>query len=207
MDIFLTAGIVLGLSSGFSPGPLTTLVISQALQHGVKEGLKVALAPFITDTPIILLSVFALTRLSNFQEILGLISVVGGVFLVYLAYLSFKTTKVDLDVATSAPRSLGKGTLVNFLSPSPYLFWISIGAPSVVDAWRQSPLTAVGFLAGFYVCLVGGKMSLAVMAARSRRLLAGRGYGYVMRVLGGLLLAFAVLLFRDALRFFGMLTP
>jgi threonine/homoserine/homoserine lactone efflux protein len=42
MDMCLTAGIVLGLSAGFSPGPLTAFVISQALRYGVKEGLKVS---------------------------------------------------------------------------------------------------------------------------------------------------------------------
>ena len=201
MDIFLTAGIILGLSAGFSPGPLTTLVISQALQHGVKEGLKVALAPFITDTPIILLSVFALTQLRNFHVILGLISIFGGLFLVYLAYLSFKTTKVDLDVNATEPRSLGKGTIVNFFNPSPWLFWISVGAPNVVEAWTRSPLMAAGFLGGFYVCLVGAKITLAVLAAKSRRLLTGKAYGYVMRVLGGLLLILAFLLFRDGIGF------
>lgn len=207
MDIFLTAGIVLGLSSGFSPGPLTTLVISQSLQHGAKEGLKVALAPFITDAPIVLLAIFALSRLRNSQSVLGLISVLGGLFLVYLAYSSFKTTKLDVDIEAAAPRSLGKGTVVNLLNPSPYVFWISVGAPQVVKAWTQSPSMAVGFLAAFYVCLVGGKMSLAVAAARARHLLTGRAYGCVMRFLGGLLLVYALLLFRDGMGFLDVFKP
>lgn len=207
MDIFLGAGIALGLSAGFSPGPLTTLVISHALQHGVREGLKVAMAPFVTDLPIILVSVFALTRLRNSQEILGVISIVGGLVLIYLAYASFRTHKVDTDVDPSQARSLSKGTLVNFLSPHPYLFWLTIGAPRVVEAWGQSPLTAAGFLAGFYACLIGSKISLAVMAARSRRLLSGTVYRYIMCFLGGALLILASLLLRDGLVFLDVLSP
>jgi threonine/homoserine/homoserine lactone efflux protein len=203
MDFFLTTGIILGLSSGFSPGPLTTLVISQALQHGVREGLKVALAPFITDLPIVLLSVFAMTRLRDFHSILGAISIVGALFLIYLAYLSFKTSKIGVDIKAGAPRSLGKGTLANFLNPAPYLFWITIGAPNVVAAWTQSPLIAAGFLAGFYTCLVGAKMFLAVVAANSRRFLSGPAYGYVMRILGGLLLILAFVFLRDGIRLWG----
>jgi len=53
MTNFLTIGIMLGTSAGFAPGPLLTLVISESLQHGVKSGAKVALAPIITDLPII----------------------------------------------------------------------------------------------------------------------------------------------------------
>ncbi len=127
MDFFLSAGIALGLSAGYSPGPLNTLLISQALRHGAKEGLKVAMAPFITDLPIILISVAALSRLSGSRTILGAISIVGGLVLIYLAYSSFKTDKIDVDVNAAEARSLSKGTLVNFLSPHPYLFWLTIG--------------------------------------------------------------------------------
>lgn len=49
MMYFLSVGAVLGLSSGLSPGPLLALVISETLRHGVKAGVKVALAPIITD--------------------------------------------------------------------------------------------------------------------------------------------------------------
>ena len=204
MNIFLTAGIVLGLSAGFSPGPLTTLAISQSLQYGPREGLKVALVPLITDAPIIVLSLFVLSRLSNFQTILGSISIFGGFFLVYLAYSSFRTTTFNADIQQSEARSLGKGTLTNFFNPSPYLFWVSVGGPYTVDAWTQGSLAAAGFLLCFYLCLVGSKMFLALLAARSRQILTGGAYGHVMRILGALLLIFAFLLFRDGLRFLNL---
>ena len=44
---FLTIGTILGLSAGFAPGPLLALVISETLQHDIKSGVKVALAPII----------------------------------------------------------------------------------------------------------------------------------------------------------------
>ena len=175
MDFFLTTGIVLGLSAGFSPGPLTTLVISQAIQHGVREGMKVAMAPFITDLPIVLLSVFVMTRLRDFHAILALISIIGSIFLVYLAYASFKTSKIGMNIEATEPRSLGKGTLANLLNPSPYLFWITIGAPNVVAAWTQSPFVAVGFLAGFYTCLIGAKMFLGLSGSQFEAIPHGKG--------------------------------
>jgi threonine/homoserine/homoserine lactone efflux protein len=205
MDFFLSAGVALGLSAGYSPGPLNTLLISQALRHGAKEGLKVAMAPFITDLPIILISVAALTRLSGSRAILGAISIVGGLVLIYLAYSSFKTDKIDVDVDAAEARSLSKGTLVNFLSPHPYLFWLTIGAPNVVEAWGHGALTAAGFLGGFYVCLVGSKISLAFVAARSRRLLSGAGYRAVMRILGGALLVLAFVLLWEGMGFLGLM--
>lgn len=77
----LIAGITLGLYAGFSPGPLLVLVISQTLKHGYKEGIKVALAPIITDVPIILVTVLFLSLISRYNSILGVISIIGGVYL------------------------------------------------------------------------------------------------------------------------------
>jgi threonine/homoserine/homoserine lactone efflux protein len=52
-------GTLLGLAAGFSPGPLTVLVIGETLRHGLRSSLQVATAPILTDIPIILLIVYA----------------------------------------------------------------------------------------------------------------------------------------------------
>ncbi|MCX9013779.1 MAG: hypothetical protein OIN89_03135 [Candidatus Methanoperedens sp.] len=49
---FLVSGMIFGLTSGISPGPLLTLVISETLKNGSSGGMKVAVAPLITDIPI-----------------------------------------------------------------------------------------------------------------------------------------------------------
>ena len=59
----LSKGTVLGLAAGFSPGPLTFLIISETLRHGLRAGMKVSLAPVVTDLPIIVLAVLLLDRL------------------------------------------------------------------------------------------------------------------------------------------------
>ena len=69
MAFFLSAGVVMGLSAGFSPGPLLALVLSHTVRYGVREGVKIALAPLLTDLPIILVSMLVLTKLSNFRPV------------------------------------------------------------------------------------------------------------------------------------------
>ena len=65
MISYLTIGIILGFSAGFAPGPLLALVISETLRHNIRSGIKVALAPIVTDLPIILISLFILAKLSD----------------------------------------------------------------------------------------------------------------------------------------------
>lgn len=197
--------MVLGLSAGFSPGPLFALVLSHTLRYGVREGIKIAAAPLLTDLPIILVSTFVLTRLARSGAVLGAVSIAGGLFLTHMAADTFRTRKQDPAGETAAPQSLMKGVMVNALSPHPYLFWLTVGAPTIVKAWPRDRLSAVAFVVGFLGCLVGSKVVLAVLAGRSRRLLEGKPFGYVTRGLGLLIFLYAILLVKDGLVLLGWL--
>lgn len=197
MTTLLSSAVVYGLSAGFSPGPLLALVISQTLRYGVREGVKASMAPLITDLPIILVSVLVLRSLSDNRFILGCISMAGGLFVTYLAYECFRTVRLEMADLDGAAQSLSKGAAVNALNPHPYLFWLTVGGPSVIRAWADSPLGAVAFIAVFSGSIVGSKVMVAAMVGQSRHVLSGKGYGIVMRALGLMLLFFAVLLFKD----------
>ncbi len=197
---YLTIGIILGLSAGISPGPLQTLVISETLQHGVKSGIKVALAPVVSDLPIILLTIFLLSKLNNFHFILGVLSLAGGAFILSVGIAGVRTAGIKLDLSKAESKSVAKGVLTNVLSPYPYLFWLSVGAPIVTQAFNHSVSGALSFILGFYLCLVGSKILLAMLVGRSKSLLTSTGYIHTMRILGGILCVLAILLFRDGLR-------
>jgi len=197
---FLTIGTVLGLSAGFAPGPLLTLVISETLQHDIKSGIKVALAPIITDLPIIILTLFVLSELSNFHNILGIISLIGGFFVFFMGYESIRAKGVDLVLTETKPKSLAKGVLANALSPHPYLFWLSVGAPTMTKAMNLSISAPVAFIISFYSFLVGAKIVLAIVVGKSKSFLKGNVYVYTLRVLGLLLCFLAVVLLNDGLK-------
>jgi threonine/homoserine/homoserine lactone efflux protein len=200
----LGAGIAFGLAAGLSPGPLLALVVSQTVRHGPREGFKVAVAPLITDAPIIVASVLVLSRLSSSDTILGLVALVGGVFVAYLAIESLRTTRLETEIGGQPPRSWRQGALVNALSPHPYLFWITVGAPILVTASAAGPAGPVAFLVGFYTCLVGSKVAVAAAVGASRGKLTGGAYPWIMRALGAVLLVFAILLVREGLILLGL---
>ncbi|MDD4274626.1 MAG: hypothetical protein PHG14_13000 [Desulfobacter postgatei] len=83
------------------------------------------------------------------------------------------------------------GGLVNILSPHPFLFWITVGVPVASKAWQIHPGGAIGFVTGFYLLLVGSKLALAFVVARTRSFLTGATYVWTMRVLGLFLCCFA----------------
>jgi threonine/homoserine/homoserine lactone efflux protein len=196
----LTAGAVLGLSAGLSPGPMLALVASETLARGRAAGLAVSAAPLLSDGPIIAATIFLLGRIEDSQAALGLLQIAGGGLLASYSWAAFRTPRHEPDEEPSRPRlasSLAKGVAVNFLNPSPYLFWLTIGTPLLLTAWDTNHTVAVLFLVLFYLGLVGSKSILAVLFARSRSVLEGTRYVWVTRFLGAVLLLYAALFFRD----------
>lgn len=197
MTRFLLTGVLLGLSSGLAPGPLLALVASETLRHGVRAGVRVALAPLITDLPIILITILLLRPLADHALPLAAIHFAGGV---YLAWLGVEGVRFrgEERVAVNSADGLRRGVIANFLNPSPYLFWLAVGAPTVLAAWREGWPAATAFVAAFYALLVGSKVALALALGRARHLLRSGGYIVLMRGLGLLLLVYAVLFLRES---------
>ncbi len=201
---FLTIAVMLGISAGFAPGPLLTLVISETLQHGIRSGFKVAIAPLITDFPIIILIFYLSSLLTDAGLILGVISLAGSLFVFWMGYKSLSIREVDEQFPREIPRSLTKGLITNVLSPYPYLFWLTVGIP-ILNKTMQSGLgLTLSFIGMFYICIVGAKCLLAFLVGKSRGFLHGKTYLVTMRILGLMLCGFAVMLFWDGIVFIGI---
>ena len=196
---FLATGILLGLSAGISPGPLLALVITETLKYDAREGIKIALSPLITDIPILVLTVFFISRLSGHMVLIGIISLSGGFFAAYLGWESLRFRGADLPQLEVMPaKSLRKGVIANFLNPSPYLFWISIGAPLIVNARKEGPVAVIAFISIFYLPRVGSKIFISLSVGKSRNFLKSSHYVLAIRSLGLTLFLFAGYFFRDA---------
>lgn len=180
METFLLA-LSLGVTSGLSPGPLLTLVISSALERGVAAGVRVAVAPLLTDLPIIVLTLFVTTRLpAIWLEMLGS---AGGVVVMYLGIRTWRraaTGSLQLG-QTGGAGDMWRGVAVNVLNPHAWVFWMVVGGPIVARAWAQQPLEGVLFVVTFTCCLVGSKIVIASVVGRSRGRLDDRRYQQALK--------------------------
>jgi len=193
--------LILGLSAGLSPGPLLTLVVTETLRYGLGAGIKTALAPLITDLPIILLSLFVLTRFASSPGILGILSLCGAIVVFSIGLQTVrKPTPEEVNKANPG-LPIVKGSVVNLLNPHPYLFWFTVGGPLVVEASKSGKAVVVGFFVVFYTCLVGSKVLLALSVYKTRGLFMRRNlYSIVVRLLGCVLCILGIVLFIDGIR-------
>ena len=188
----LSRALTFGIASGLAPGATNALILAQSVRYGLREGLKVAVAPLLTDAPIIALSLWLVHRWQGSARWVGVVAWVGAAILVLLAVECLRARLPDASDTPQAAGSLWKGALANGLNPHPYLFWLTIGAPSLLETWERGWAQAVLFLLLFYGGIVGSKALIALAAARGRGWIQGQGYRWVLRLLGLLLLGFAL---------------
>jgi threonine/homoserine/homoserine lactone efflux protein len=198
MDSFLL-GLSLGLGAGLAPGPLLALVIRTTLQDGAAAGVRVAFSPLVTDVPIIAIAVLLAASLP--EEVLGALGIAGGCFVIWLGIEALREEPAPAEAAAGAAapqRDLMRGALTNVLSPHPWVFWLTVGAPILA---KGGAADAALVLVAFYLLLIGAKVVLALgIGAGRERLMQGRGYVLLLRASAVLLLATGVLLAYEGAR-------
>lgn len=188
-------GFGLGLGAGISPGPLQTLVVTTTLRKGFGAGMRVAIAPLLTDTPIVAISVAAVSSVPD--SWVRAIAIAGGLALVAMGSIEIARARRHSaleDEPAGSGEDLVKGAVVNLLNPHPWIFWVGVGAPILVTAWRDTPARAFAYLVGFYLTIIGAKVVIAAVVAAGRHRLSNEWRHRLLVGGGSLLIAFGVLL-------------
>jgi threonine/homoserine/homoserine lactone efflux protein len=201
----LLLGIVFGLAAGLSPGPLITLVVSETLKNGKKEGIEVAISPLISELPIILFVLVVLSSVAGSNIVMGIVSLLGACFLTYLGFSNLKVNVKESKGSLGKGSSLLRGITTNLLNPNSYMFWLTIGGPRILTSAQVDVSAATLFVVGFYMMLVGSKATVAIVVDKSKTLIESKYYAYVIRALGIVLIVFALIFVKDALEFFDIL--
>ena len=193
--------ISLGLGAGITPGPLSSLVIHESLRNGWKSGATVALAPPVADVLVVGLVLMVLTQLPPTS--FSVLSLIGGG---YVCFLGGETLRTPAPMRMAEEGGAGS-RLLSFHkgfagqpaeSPSVHLLADCWGAARDGTTRATTCGFHIGaFLLGFYGCLVGSKVLIAVLVHGGRARLQGRGYRMALRLSGVSLLLFGLLLIWD----------
>lgn len=174
MFVYVLQGLGLGFSAAVQPGPFQAFVLSQAMARGWQRTLPIALAPAISDGPIIALMLFVFSQVPGWLE--QVLYIAGGLFMLFLAWDAYRSWRdADPEASTlpepptSGSPSVFKAALMNVLGPGPYVFWGTVGVPILIAAWRASPAYAIGFLGGFFVAMASALAALIVLFGTARR--------------------------------------
>ena len=120
--LFLASSVVLTLS----PGPDILFVISTTISQGFKNGFKVSLGlclGLIIHTFLVIQGLA--TLLETFPEIFRSIEILGGIYLIFIAYNNFIVDKKKENQKRRKESYVVTGFIMNLTNPKVSLFFIS----------------------------------------------------------------------------------
>jgi threonine/homoserine/homoserine lactone efflux protein len=177
-----------------SPGPAVLALINTSMNKGRNAGMAFATGVMTGSLCWATLSTIGLAAvLSTYAELLVIIKIAGGLYLLYLAWKAFKSAAARGDAlsdaadlpAESLRRLYLKGIALHLTNPKAVFIWISlvslglpVGAPSSIMAV---------YVAG---CLTIGLLSLNAMALMFSASPVVRGYRKARRYIEACMGAF-----------------
>jgi threonine/homoserine/homoserine lactone efflux protein len=172
MIAYLALGATFAFAAAVQPGPLLAYLASRSVADGWRRTLPAALAPVVSDGPIIVLVLAVLSRLP--ERLMVALRCGGGLFLLYLSIGAFKAWRQyreTMESNSGSPRrSLLGATVVNLLNPGPYIGWSLVLGPLLLKGWRETPAHGVALIVGFYATMVLSLAGIIILFAKTRYL-------------------------------------
>lgn len=182
----LLRGTLLGVTAAILPGPYQMYLVTQASRHGWRATMPLALVPLLSDLPIVLVLVVAISQMPS--SVLTIIGFAGGLFLLYLAYEAWRASSQPIE-SNSEVRStnLLRGTVMNLVNPNPWIFWSLTGVPILLEGYKSSLYHAIIFLVGFYVAMASVNIAQIILFASAARV--GPKFNHTLQKLAAIGLA------------------
>lgn len=167
---YILIGSGYAFAAAIQPGPLQAFFLASVAQKGWKRTLPAAFAPLLSDGPIAIVILLLLNQIPDTMT--TVLRAVGGIFLVYLAWSSYRqwqqAAPTEEEEPSSTPDTLLKAALVNILNPNPYLGWSLVLGPAFLAAWEQSPAYSAALVVAFYGTMVLGLAGTIVLFGATR---------------------------------------
>lgn len=140
MDLSLAlAAFGLGVALGASPGPVQLLLFSEASRGGAGRGLRAMAGANVTFGAMMLLLAAGLSGVEPSESFLRVVKVIGGAFLVFLAFDAIRESRRPhlVEVTRKGLHPAVRGIVAVLLNPGVYVFLATTGAAIVASAVDQ----------------------------------------------------------------------
>jgi threonine/homoserine/homoserine lactone efflux protein len=187
----ILAGIALGLSLGVPPGPVNAAIAAESARRSWVNGVFIGLGAMTADLTYLVLTVIGVAVLLTGSLARNLISVAGGLILLYFAVSTLRSLHRSPEAEGVNPGNpYLTGLVMGLTNPLGILWWVTAGAAFVA---MFNLLGVAGFMLGLFAWVSG--FSAFIHYARKKVELV---YPAVIVASGLMMLFFGGLLLYDA---------
>ena len=157
--LFGTAFVV-AMPGAMVPGPMLTVTVAESARRGFWTGPLMVLGHGILELALILALLAGLSSYFTRSDVTNVISMVGGLFLLYMGFSmlrDLKSGRLSLDDAANVSDSgmrmnpVAAGVLVSLSNPYWFFWWAAIGLTYLTLALKAGWLGVMAYYIGHNV--------------------------------------------------------
>ena len=135
----ITAFLSYVLITSFTPGPNNILSMSNASRYGFKKSIFFNVGIFFGFFIIIgLCSVFSATLYNLLPSIKSLMTIIGAVYILWLAWKTYKSKPPKDNTSTKDTNTFFAGFFLQFVNPKVILYGITTVSTFIVPSYKSS---------------------------------------------------------------------
>jgi len=172
LTVFLISVMLISLSGVMAPGPLFAATIAEG-RRNMFAGFIISAGHALVEVPIILvLFFFSATVTTDFIK--ALVGILGGIVLLYLAYLEIRNYG---NINEGKPgRSLITGIAMSALNPYFIIWWLTIGFTLVMQSAEFGILGLILFILAHEVCDFAWLGFISITSNKTAKLWGAKAY-------------------------------
>lgn len=193
--IFLSS-FAIAFSGAIVPGPVLTVTVSESTKKGFLVGPLIVCGHGILEIILIALVVAGFSDLMGNSKFLGIVGVMGGLFLFWMSFNMLKSLRHVTVEFTGIGKTWGgpvvAGAMTSLANPYWIVWWITIGLSYIVISMNFGLIGLTVFFVGHIMADLIWYSAISFLVSRGRKHISVGIYRVIMGICALLLIFFGV---------------
>lgn len=193
--IFISSFLI-ALSGAIVPGPVLSVTISESAKGNFWAGPMIVLGHGLLEIALIVLLVTGFADFINNTKLLGVISTLGGIYLLWLAFLMLNDVR-HVKIKINGERHMWggpvfAGIVTSLANPYWIIWWATIGLGYVIVSMRFGLIGITVFFLGHILADLSWYSMVSFIVSRGKNFISGRIYGRIISICAFMLIFFGI---------------
>jgi threonine/homoserine/homoserine lactone efflux protein len=195
LGIFFSS-LAIGLSGALMPGPMLSVCVTESYRKGFWAGPAIVAGHSIPELVLAVLFTFGLNQVLGNEKVVGVVGIVGGLFLGWLGLKIFLDVKSGIELDLTSGKDIGWGPVVagiwvSVSNPGWIVWWATIGARYILLSLEHGIVGLLFFFTGHISADFIWYSIVSFLVSRGRGRISERFYHVVLYCCSFLVFGFA----------------